>query len=81
MFQFRTYLDCARYDSNDLTQIQVQFQLQIQFQFQVQFQFQLHQEITPEPINSSSIYQATNCPSVMALCGVSKSTYAPPSIL
>jgi hypothetical protein len=34
-------------------------------------------EITPEPTNSSPIFQATNCPSVMADCGSSKETYKP----
>ena len=34
-------------------------------------------EITPEPTNSSSRYQATNWPSVIADCGSSKATYKP----
>jgi hypothetical protein len=32
----------------------------------------LNYEITPEPTNSSSIFQATNCPSVIADCGFQK---------
>ena len=35
------------------------------------FNFQL---ITPDPINSSPIYQAANCPSAMACCGSKNST-------
>src|SRR5690606_8505772 len=38
-------------------------------------------EITPDPTNSSFKYQATNCPSVMADCGCSNSTYNPLSTL
>ena len=33
--------------------------------------------ITPDPISSSSRYQAANCPAAMADCGLSKTKYKP----